>query len=54
MESTKYYISYIKDGMYFVLIRRNDEAILFSNEYLDNVIEEAKSRGIHGKDCVIY
>ena len=54
MNTTKYYIDYVKDGMFFILVRRNDEAILFSNEWLDNVIAEAKSRGIHGNDCVIY
>ena len=52
--TTKYYIDYVKDGMYFILVRRSDEAILFSNEWLDNVIAEAKSRGIRGSECVIY
>ena len=53
MNTTKYYIDYVKDGMYFILVRRRDEAILFSNELLDNVINEAKSRNIKGCDCVI-
>lgn len=54
MDTTKYYIDYVKDGMYFILVRRSDEAILFANDTLDNVIAEAKSRGIRGNDCVIY
>lgn len=54
MNTTKYYIDYVKDGKYFILVRRKDEAILCSNEYLDNVINEAKSRGIKGSECVIY
>ena len=53
MKSTKYYIDYVNDGMYFILVRRRDEAILFSNELLDNVINEAKTRNIKGCDCVI-
>ena len=53
MNTTKYYIDYIKDGMYFILVRRRDEAVLFSNEQLDNVINEAKSRNIKGCDSVI-
>ncbi len=52
--TTKYYIDYVNDGMYFILVRRSDEAILFSNECLDNVIAETKSRGIRGNECVIY
>lgn len=54
MNTTKYYIDYVKDGMYFILVRRSDEAILFANDILENVIAEAKSRGIRGNDCVIY
>ena len=53
MKPTKYYIDYVKNGMYFIFVRRRDEAILFSNEWLDNVINEAKSRNIKGCDCVI-
>ena len=53
MKSTKYHIDYVNDGMYFILVRRRDEAILFSNEWLDNVINEAKSRNIKGCDSEI-
>ena len=52
--NTKYYINYVKDNMYFILVRRSDGAILFSNEILDNVIAEAKSRNIKGNEYVIY
>lgn len=54
MNTTKYYIDYIKDGKYFILVRRSDDAILYSNEDLDNVIAEAKKRGIKKEDLVIY
>lgn len=54
MRTSKYYIDYVDDGKYNILVRRSDEAILYSNADLDNVITEAKNRGIKKDDLVIY
>lgn len=54
MITSMYYIDFVNDGMYNILVRRSDDAILYSNEDLDNVIAEAKKRGIKKEDLVIY
>lgn len=54
MITSMYYIDYVNDSMYNILVRRRDDAILYSNEDLDNVIAEAKKRGIKKEDLVIY
>lgn len=54
MKQFGYYITFDNDGMYNVLVRRSDEAILYSNDNLDNVILEAKRRNINDEDLVIY
>lgn len=54
MKLSEYYIDFVGDGVYNILVRRSDEAILYSNEYLDNVIAEAKGRNIKDEDLVIY
>lgn len=54
MITSMYYIDFVNDSMYNILVRRSDDAILYSNEDLDNVIAEAKKRGIKKEDLVIY
>lgn len=54
MRTSKYFIDFVEDGVYNILVRRSDEAILYSNADLDNVIAEAKKRGIKEEDLVIY
>lgn len=54
MKLSGYYIAFDNDGMYNILVRRSDGAILYSNEDLDNVIAEANWRGIGNDDLVIY
>ena len=54
MRTSKYFIDFVDDGMYNILVRRSDDAILYSNEDLDNVIAEAKKRGIKEEELEIY
>lgn len=54
MNNSKYYIDFVSDGMYNVLVRRSDEAILDSSEDLDELISIAKKRGIKDNDITIY
>lgn len=54
MRTSKYYIDYVDDGKYNILVRRSDEAILYSNSDLDSVIAEAEKRGIKKEELVIY
>lgn len=54
MKLSEYYIDFVRDGMYNILVRRSDEAILYSNEDLDSVVVEAKRRNIKDEDLIIY
>lgn len=54
MKLSGYYITFDNDGMYNILVRRSDGAILYSNEDLDSVVAEAEWRGVKSDNLVIY
>lgn len=54
MENSKYYIDFVDDGMYNVLVRRSDGACLYSNDDLENVVSEARKMGVGKEELVIY
>lgn len=41
MKLSEYHIDFVSDGMYNMLVRRSDGAILYSNENLNSVVAEA-------------